>query len=145
MFLPANYALFFRYIIPYTLSFISYRCSNEWLMKLLNFFLLLDARRHLDNVLWNHSGLSVLCSSVRPSVRLSSFLKIESLIFFDIVHDDSWPRYLVTNEARIGGPDLDQKATIGPKTRGFLAFSQAWLISFLWNCIQWYLATISNI
>ena len=27
--------------------------------------------------------------SVRPSVRLSSFLKIESLVFFDIVHDDS--------------------------------------------------------
>ena len=57
-------------------------------------------------------SLWFVCSLfVRPSVRLSlSFLKIESLVFFDIVHDDSWPRYLMTNEARIGGPNLDQMA-----------------------------------
>ena len=39
--------------------------------------------------------------SVRLFVRLSlSFLKIRSLVFSDIVHDDSWPWYLVTEEAR---------------------------------------------
>ena len=39
---------------------------------------------------------------VRPSVRLSdeSDFKIGSLVLSDIVHDDSWPWYLVTNEAR---------------------------------------------
>ena len=38
--------------------------------------------------------------SVCPSVRLPlSFLKIESLVFSDIVHDDRWPRYLVNDGA----------------------------------------------
>ena len=57
-------------------------------------------------------------SSVCPSVSLSvsvlpslSFLKIGSLVFSDIVHDDSWPWYLVTDEV--------------------------WFISFPWNRIQW--------
>ena len=40
-------------------------------------------------------------SSVGPSVHPSlNFLKIESLVFSDIVHDDSWPWYLVTDGAR---------------------------------------------
>ena len=34
--------------------------------------------------------------SVRPSL---SFLKVGSLLFSDIVHDDSWPWYLVTDKA----------------------------------------------
>ena len=38
--------------------------------------------------------------SVCPSVRASlSFLKIGSLVFSDIVHDDSWPWHLVTDGA----------------------------------------------
>ena len=42
-----------------------------------------------------------VCPSVRPSVHPSlSFLKIGSLVFSDIVRDDSWPWYLVTDEAR---------------------------------------------
>ena len=37
--------------------------------------------------------------SVHPSVRPSlSFLKIESLVFSDIVHDDSQPSHLVTDK-----------------------------------------------
>ena len=37
----------------------------------------------------------------RLSVRSSlNFLKIESLVFSDSVHDDSWPGYLVTDGAR---------------------------------------------
>ena len=44
----------------------------------------------------NHS-----CPSVCLSVRLSlSFLKIGSLVFSDIVHNDSWSWYLVTDGAR---------------------------------------------
>ena len=40
-------------------------------------------------------------SSVSPSVRPSpGFLKIGSLVFSDIVYDDSWAWYLVTEEAR---------------------------------------------
>ena len=49
-------------------------------------------------------SLSV-CLSVQVSVYLSihlslSFCKIESLVFSDIVHDDSWPKYLVTEGVR---------------------------------------------
>ena len=41
------------------------------------------------------------CLSIHPSVcPLLKFLKIVSFVFFaDIVHDDSWPWYLVTDEA----------------------------------------------
>ena len=40
--------------------------------------------------------------SLRPFVRLSlTFLKIGLLGFPDIVHDDSWPWYLVTYKARL--------------------------------------------
>ena len=50
-------------------------------------------------------SLSYVCASVRLSVRPRarpslSFLKIGSLVF-PIVHDDGWPWYLVTDEARI--------------------------------------------
>ena len=42
-----------------------------------------------------------ICPSVRPSFRPSvSFLKIESLAFCDIIHDDSWSWYLVNYGAR---------------------------------------------
>ena len=40
--------------------------------------------------------------SILPFVRLSlTFLKIGLLDFPDIVHDDSWPWYLVIYEARL--------------------------------------------
>ena len=42
-------------------------------------------------------SLSSVCLSVCPSLH---FLKIGSLVFCDIVHDDSWPWILVTDEAR---------------------------------------------
>ena len=38
-----------------------------------------------------------VCLSVRPSLN---YFKIGSLVFSDIVHGDSWPWYLVTDEAR---------------------------------------------
>ena len=84
-----------------------------------------------DRVQWNYS---------RPSVRTSLiFLKTGSLAFSDIVPDDSWPLYLVTNEARF----LKKKkklaariwAKIRPETLGFLLFSQIWFTSFLLYCI----------
>ena len=67
----------------------------------------IEARRKPDSVLWNHAR-----PCVRPSVcPWLSFLKTGSLVFSDIVHDDSWQWYLVTSEARLlkkkyGGPNL---------------------------------------
>ena len=58
-------------------------------------------------------SLLFVCSSLLLSIRLSvrpsvhpfvcpslSFLKIGSFVFSDIVHDDSWPWYVRTDEAR---------------------------------------------
>ena len=45
-------------------------------------------------------SLSSDCSTVRLSIRPpQNFLKIGSLVFSDVVRDDSWPWYLVTDEA----------------------------------------------
>ena len=51
--------------------------------------------------------ITLVCLSICPSL---SFLKMGTLVFTDIVvHDDCWPWYLVTDEARfLGGPNLDQ-------------------------------------
>ena len=46
-----------------------------------------------------------VCLSVRPSLN---FLKIASLDFSDILHDDSWPCYLATDEVRMDLMDLNQ-------------------------------------
>ena len=48
-----------------------------------------------------------------PVRQLLRFLKTGSLAFSDIVHGDSWPWYLVTDEGRflkkeIDGPNLGQ-------------------------------------
>ena len=64
----------------------------------------------IQKFVWQHIGKNVfgrsmlvrqrpmkLLSSVCPSL---SFLKIGSLVFSDIVHDDSWPWYLMTDRAR---------------------------------------------
>ena len=59
--------------------------------------------------------------SVRLSVRPSlSFLKIGSLLSSDIVHDDSWPWYLMT-DSQISEKKISAK--IGPETRYFAIFS----------------------
>ena len=88
-------------------------------------------------------SLRSVCLSVCPSIRPSlSSLKIWSLVFSDIVHDDSWPWYLVVDRARFlkkknwcpkfgsNGPNSNPKLF-------FLLFSQVCFISFPWNCIQW--------
>ena len=82
-------------------------------------------------VFWNHS---------RPSNH--SILKIGSIVFSDIVQDDSWPWYLVTDKARFLRKKIWQPkfGANRPKSRpelGFLLFSQVWFISFPWDCIQW--------
>ena len=88
-----------------------------------------------------------VCQSVsgldRVHLKISSFLKI-GLLAFSIVDDDNWLWYLVTDGARFWrktskiwrsefGPSGPKS---GPKL-GFLPFSQVWLISFHWICIQW--------
>ena len=81
----------------------------------------------VDSVLRNHS---------RPSVRPSlSFLKIESSVFSNIVHDDSWPWYIVTDEARFlkkkFGPKFGSKGSrSGPKL-GFSYFLKFGSLVFL--------------
>ena len=76
--------------------------------------------------------ITIVLLSVRPSL---SFLKIGSLVFSDILHDDSWPWYLVTDEARFlkkknWQPEFEWKS--GPKLV-FLPFSQVLFIGFSWN------------
>ena len=56
---------------------------------------IMDALRYSDSALWNYSRPSV-CLSARPSLN---FLRIGLLIFPDTAHYDSWPWYLVTDEA----------------------------------------------
>ena len=74
---------------------------------------------------------------VRQYVCLSvSFLKIASLIFSDIGHDDSWIRYLVTDEARFLKKNLAARicakwTKIGPKTRFFYHFFKFGSLVFL--------------
>ena len=58
-----------------------------------------------------------VCLSVFPSVR--HFLKIGLLVFSEMIHDDSWPWYLLTEGTRffflkkIGVPHLEQIGQIG--------------------------------
>ena len=73
-------------------------------------------------------SLRSVCLSVCPSIRPSlSSLKIVSLIFSDIVHDDSWPWYLVVDTARflkkkIGVPNLGQMGQIRTQNYFFCYF-----------------------
>ena len=75
-------------------------------------------------------SLLSVCPSVYSSVRpLLSFLKIGSLVFSDIIHDDSWPWYLLTDRARFlkknfGDPnEWARWDKIGSKNRFFAIFS----------------------
>ena len=78
---------------------------------------LLDARRELTE---SHEITLVclsVCPSARPSVRSSlSCSKTGSLVFLDIIHDDSWPWY---QAAQISA----KWAKIGSKTSFFAIFS----------------------
>ena len=79
-------------------------------------------------------SLLFVCPSVCPSL---TFLKIGSLVFSDIVHDDSWPWHLVTDEPdfckkKIGSLNWVKWAKIRHKTRGlFCHFLQFGLLVFL--------------
>ena len=90
--------------------------------------ILIMGRLTLDRILWNHSRPSVPLS-IYPSFCLSlNFVKIGSIIFSDIVRDDSWPWYLVTDKARFLKESfltefgLNWKK-IGPKIRFFAIFA----------------------
>ena len=72
---------------------------------------------------WQYSVCMPVCPSVCPSLN---FLKI-GLLFPDIVHDDSWPWYLVTDETRLlkkiwRPKSRPNRPKLGPKL-GFLPFS----------------------
>ena len=79
----------------------------RFIVKLFIYYWMLDTRQGPTKS-FSSVRLSVHLS-ILPFVRLSlTFLKIGSLDFPDIVHDDSWPWYLVIYEARLlkknGGP-----------------------------------------
>ena len=89
-------------------------------------------------LVWQHpmKSLSSLCPSVCLFVHPSlNFLNIGSLVFSNIVHDNSWPWYLVTGGdfwKKIWWPKFGLNQGLG-----FWLFSQVWFISFPWNWIQW--------
>ena len=125
--------------------------------------------KKINHFVWRHEGFSLnhfwtltlvrqrpmksllsICMSVCPSVCTSlTFLKIGSLVYSHIVHDDSWPWHLVTDRARFLKKKL--AAWIWAKwpkpvpKLDFLSFSHVCFISFPWNCIQWQVAAMSNI
>ena len=77
-------------------------------------------------------SLSSVYSSVRPSL---SFLKIGSLVFSDIAHDDNLPWYLVTGEPRFlkkrfWRPKLRAHGSKSGQKLVFPQFSQVCFISF---------------
>ena len=84
-----------------------------------------------NRVLWNHSRRLSVCLSVRcPSLRSSlGFLKIQSLVFSDVIYDDSWPLYLANDgvgfsrKKNLAAGILTKWAKIEPKTRFFAIFS----------------------
>ena len=83
--------------------------------------------------------INLVCLPVR---QLLLFLKTGSLVFSDIVHDDSWPWYLVTDEGRFlkkrnWRPKFRPNCSKSGSKLGFLPFSQVWFVSFTWNCIKW--------
>ena len=64
------------------------------------------------------------------------FLKIESLVFSDIVHDDSWPQYLLTEGGRFfknnfGSPNFGQMAQNWPQNQVFRHFLKFGSLVFL--------------
>ena len=77
--------------------------------------------------------------SVCPSVRASlSFLKIGSLVFSDIVHDDSWSWHLVTDGAWFLKKKKKKLTAKGPKSGpklGFLKFGSLLFLEITYNDI----------
>ena len=73
---------------------------------------------------------------IAPPICLSlSFFKIRPLVFCDIVHNDSWPWYLVTDEARFLKKNFwdlikPNRPKWGPKC-GFPHFLEFWSLDFL--------------
>ena len=76
----------------------------DFFLKLICFYLWKTYQSLLFFLLWTldvSRTASYEITVVPLSVRLSlSSLKIGSLVLSDIVHDDSWPWYLVTDRAR---------------------------------------------
>ena len=79
-----------------------------------------------------------------PKLGFCHFLKFCSLVFLEIVYNDSLQQCLTSSiEIRSTKKNLEPKCeSKGPKLGlklGFLSFSQVLFISFPLNCIEWYL------
>ena len=70
-----------------------------WKKKLIMSFFVLGCST-LDSVCPTKSLLSVSLSLCLSFCLSQSFLEIGLLVFSDIVHDDTWPWYLVTDKAK---------------------------------------------
>ena len=97
---------------------------------------ILDVRRYSDRTSYE---ITLVHLSVCPSL---SFRKIGSLVFSDIVHDDSWPWHIVTDRPRFlkenfGSLNLGQMGKNQAQKLGFLPSFQVWFISVPWNCTKW--------
>ena len=108
----------------WTLFLLLDRCHNFWMLDVSR-----TASYEITLIRLSIRPFSV-CLSVCPSL---SFLKIGSLVFSDIVHDDSSPWYLVTDRARFlkknWWPKFGPKS--GPKVGVFLQFLKFGSLVFL--------------
>ena len=71
--------------------------ESNWGASFFFFFhsTLLDTRRRSDSVI---TEITLVRLSARPSLN---FIKIGSLVFSNILHNNSWSSYLVTDKARL--------------------------------------------
>ena len=78
--------------------------------------------------------LSVLCLPLLPSVCSSLiFLKIGSVLFSDVVQDDSWLWSLVTEESKFLKKELADQTKSGARW-GFSTLSWVWIFQhFHWH------------
>ena len=107
----------------WTLFLLLDRCHNFWMLDVSR-----TASYEITLVRLSICPFSV-CLSVCPSL---SFLKIGSLVFSDIVHDDSSPWYLVTDSQIFEKKLVAQIwAKIRPKSRVFLQFLKFGSLVFL--------------
>ena len=95
-----------NYIFQWLITKVLLRHCSNFLQRLLKknhyWKLTLVGQRHVKSL---SSVCLSICLSICPSV--TSFLKMGLLVFSDIVHDDSWLWYLVTNEAKFFGEKID--------------------------------------
>ena len=110
-------------------SICQYKKLKSWInVCVFCFFFLVCFCRTLDVSRTASREITLVRLFVRPFVRLFvrpslSFLKLGSSVFFDIVHDDSWPKFV--------GPNFDQMAQNWARNLVFCHFLKFGSLFFL--------------